>query len=77
MGDAITEADYERLRNLQWSDVQDENGNDVTLIDDRLSMTPAERLRRNDEAVRGMQLLREAGACHYDSGQRRTADAAE
>ena len=72
-----TEADYERLRNLQWSDVQDENGNDISLIDDRLAMTPAERLRRNDEAVRAMQSLCEAAGRHYDSGQRRTADAAE
>ena len=40
----MTEADWEKLRNLQWSDIQDENGVDLTLIDYMLSLTPTQRL---------------------------------
>ena len=59
---------------MHISAVQDEHGNDVTLIDERLAMTPTERLRANDEAARGLQTLLEAGRRHYESEQRRASD---
>ncbi len=40
--------------------VRDDSGIDLTLIDAFLAMTPTERLRRNEEAIRTVRALREA-----------------
>ena len=60
MSQAITEADYEKLRNLQWSDIQDENGIDLTLIDYMLSLTPTQRLEKLEQLMQFDDALTEA-----------------
>jgi hypothetical protein len=40
-------------------------GLDVSGIDDRLALTPAERLRRHDRAVALVRVLRQAGIRYY------------
>ena len=56
----MTEADWEKLRNLQWSDIQDENGVDLTLIDYMLSLTPTQRLEALEQMMRLDEALTEA-----------------
>jgi hypothetical protein len=43
-------------------DTRDENGVDITLIDEMLRMEPIERLRWNDRAVNAVMALRRAFA---------------
>jgi hypothetical protein len=61
----MTEADWERLRNLQWSDIQDENGVDLSLIDYMLSLTPTQRLESLEQFMAFDDLLTQARIKHY------------
>jgi hypothetical protein len=61
----LTEADWERLRNLQWSDIQDENGVDLTLIDYMLSLTPTQRLEALEQLMQFDDALTRARIRHY------------
>ena len=61
----MTEADWERLRNLQWSDIQDENGVDLPQIDYMLSLTPAQRLESLDRLREFDKLLTAARVKRY------------
>jgi hypothetical protein len=47
-----------------------EEGIDVSLLYERLSWTPAERLRRNYETAEALEELRKAGQKHCSSNQR-------
>jgi hypothetical protein len=47
-----------------------EEGIDVSLLYERLSWTPAERLRRNYETAEALEELRKAGQKHRSSNQR-------
>jgi hypothetical protein len=46
---SMTEQDFEHLRQMRHEDVQDENGIDVTQIDELLSLSPTDRLRTLEE----------------------------
>jgi hypothetical protein len=61
----MTEADWERLRNLQWSDIQDENGVDLPQVDYMLSLTPAQRLESLDRLREFDKLLTAARVKRY------------
>ncbi|MEA2734724.1 MAG: hypothetical protein QOE14_1175 [Humisphaera sp.] len=61
----MTEADWEKLRNLQWSDIQDENGIDLTLIDYMLSLTPTQRLKALEQLMAFDDVLTEARVKFY------------
>ncbi|HEX3358594.1 MAG TPA: hypothetical protein VHS31_16585 [Tepidisphaeraceae bacterium] len=45
----MTDVELQQLRDRTYADVQDENGIDVTQIDELLAMTPTERLRALEE----------------------------
>jgi hypothetical protein len=47
-----------------------EHGIDLTLLYERLSWTPTERLRRNYEAAEAFEELRKAGLRHRADNQR-------
>jgi hypothetical protein len=47
-----------------------EEGIDLTLLYERLSWTPTERLRRNYEAAEAFEELRKAGQRHRAGNQR-------
>ena len=47
-----------------------EHGIDLTLLYERLSWTPTERLKRNYEAAGTFEELRKAGQRHRDAGGR-------
>jgi hypothetical protein len=66
----LTEAELERMRNLQWSDIQDANGVDLTLIDYMLSLTPTQRLEHLDELQRFDEVLTHARVKFYGSDPR-------
>lgn len=40
-------------------------GLDLSDLDDRLALTPAERLRRHDRALTAVMAMRQAGIKHY------------
>jgi hypothetical protein len=61
----MTEADWEQLRNLQLSDIQDENGVDLTLIDYMLSLTPTQRLETLEQFLAFDDMLTAARVKHY------------
>ena len=61
----LTEAEWEKLRNLQWSDIQDENGIDLTLIDYMLSLTPTQRLEKLEQLMQFDDALTEARIKRY------------
>jgi hypothetical protein len=68
MGDTnynMTDAEWEKLRNLQWSDIQDENGVDLTLIDYMLSLTPTQRLEKLEQLMAFDDMLTAARVKHY------------
>jgi len=71
----MTEADLERLRNLQWSDIQDENGVDLTQIDYMLSLTPTQRLEAMQRLAESEAALTEARVKFYGRDPRADIEA--
>ena len=71
----VTEAELEKLRNLQWSDIQDENGIDLTLIDYMLSLTPMQRLETLQRLMRSDAALSEARVRFYGRDPRADIEA--
>lgn len=53
----MTEAELEELRQRTHASVQDENGIDVTQIDQQLSLSPTERLKSLEHFLDEMDAL--------------------
>lgn len=70
----MTEADADNLRSDKSAarfPEQDENGVDLSLIRENLRLSPAERLRKGDQARRGALRLMELGRQHRQRQTRR------
>ena len=76
MGDQMTENDWEELRRLSNSfDMQDENGIDLSLIDQMLSLTPTERLESLDQWLAFDAFLHKASIKFYGFDPRTAVEA--
>jgi DNA-binding transcriptional MerR regulator len=53
----MTDRDLKDLQQMTHASVQDENGIDVTQIDELLSMSPTERLRTLEEFITNLEFL--------------------
>jgi hypothetical protein len=76
MSEPMTEADWQELRRLSnsWG-MQDENGIDLSLIDQMLSLTPTQRLESLDRWLAFAALLHKASVKYYGFDPRTAVEA--
>ena len=71
----MTEEEFEQLRQMTHASVQDENGIDVTLIDQKLALTPTERLAALEELMALGDFLADVRVRHYGPHPRTPVEA--
>lgn len=71
----MIEHEFEHIRQMTHASVQDENGIDVTLIDQKLSLTPTQRLEALEEFMALVDFLSEVRVRHYGPDPRTPLEA--
>ena len=78
MSQTMNQRDWDELRRLSNSfAMYDENGVDLSLIDENLRLTPTQRIIKHDRALAMVRALQEAGRKARDHAQHQTPAPAE